>query len=50
MIKPAKTSVSFGKALDLERYRKDRASRETYLGIGKEIMAGIAKLRDNPAG
>ena len=46
MLKPAKVTLSFGKPLDMERYRKHKSSREIYDEIGEEIMAKIAELRD----
>ena len=49
MVKPAKITVSFSKPLDMERFRKDRASkasREVYVEIGEEVMARIAELKD----
>lgn len=44
--KLAKVTVSFGKPLDMEPYRRSKASRETYTKIGEEVMARIAELRD----
>lgn len=44
--KIAKIVVSFGKPLDMEPYRKSKASREVYDKIGEEVMARIAELRD----
>ena len=46
MLKFAKITVSFGKPLDMEPYRKDKGSREVYTRIGEEVMAQIAELRD----
>ncbi len=50
MPKFAKITVSFGKPLDMEPYRKDKGSREVYTRMGEEVMARIAKLRDGLAG
>lgn len=50
MLKTAKVTVSFGKPIDMESYRKDKGSRETYTRIGEEVMTRIAELRDGLAG
>ncbi len=44
--KLAKITVSFGKPLDMEQYRKSEASRETYVNIGSEVMTRIAELKE----
>ena len=48
MLKPAKVTISFGRPLDMEHYRKNKGSRETYTEIGEEIMARIAELQNRP--
>ncbi len=45
MPKLAKVTISFGKPLDMEQYRKSEASRETYVNIGSEVMTRIAELK-----
>lgn len=50
MLKPAKITVSFGKLLDMEYYRKCKGSRETYVKLGEEVMARIAELGDGLMG
>ena len=50
MPKLAKITVSFGKPLDMEKYRNDKASRETYERIGEEIMDRIAELQREARG
>ena len=48
MLKPAKVTISFGRPLDMEHYRKSKGSRETYTEIGEEVMARIAELQNRP--
>jgi hypothetical protein len=45
MPKLAKVTISFGKPLDMEQYRKNEASRDTYVNIGSEVMTKIAELK-----
>lgn len=45
-LKPAKITVSFGSPIDMEYYRGCKASRETYVKIGEEVMAEIAKMKN----
>lgn len=49
MLKPAKVTISFGKPLDMEHYRRSKASRETYVEIGEEIMAKMSELEKGNA-
>jgi 1-acyl-sn-glycerol-3-phosphate acyltransferase len=44
--KRAKVTVSFGPPVDLTRYRRMPASKETYAAVADQIMAGIAALRE----
>jgi 1-acyl-sn-glycerol-3-phosphate acyltransferase len=48
--KLAKVAVYFGKRLDMDQYRKDKASRETYERIGEDVMARIAELKKEAEG
>ncbi|MFQ5799734.1 MAG: lysophospholipid acyltransferase family protein [Bacteroidota bacterium] len=50
MPKPAKVTVSFGKPLDMEYYRKFEDSREAYVKIGEDVMARIAELKGRSIG
>ena len=45
MPKPAKVTILFGEPLDMDSHRKNKASRETYVRIGEDVMAEIAKLK-----
>ena len=49
MLKPVKVTISFGKPLDMEHYRKSKSSREVYTEIGEEVMTRIAELRNKPS-
>ena len=45
MLKLAKIMVSFGSPIDMEYYRERKASRETYVEIGEEVMVEIGKMK-----
>ncbi len=44
MPKTGKVTVSFGKPINMDFFRKKEPSRETYTQIGEEIMFGIKEL------
>ncbi|MBD3182703.1 1-acyl-sn-glycerol-3-phosphate acyltransferase [Candidatus Poribacteria bacterium] len=46
MIKSAKASVAFAKPLDMENFRRQKASKDVYLAIGKEVMTKISYLKN----
>ncbi|NIT36381.1 MAG: 1-acyl-sn-glycerol-3-phosphate acyltransferase [candidate division Zixibacteria bacterium] len=46
----AKITVSFGPPVDLKRHRAMPPSKETYVAVADEIMAGIAALREKSLG
>jgi 1-acyl-sn-glycerol-3-phosphate acyltransferase len=50
MIRLAEITVSFGKPLDMEHYRRSKPGREIYENIGKEAMTRIGELRDRLMG
>jgi len=50
MLRSAKVSLHFGKPIDMERYRSEKASREIYAMIGEEVMSKIAELQKANSG
>ena len=50
MLRPAKVTLHFGKPIDMDRYRSEKASRELYEMIGEEVMSKIAELQKANSG